>query len=315
MNVTRLISLFIFLYVMGCQEEETIKRAYPVVTTLETTEINSFGAVFNAEITSGNLTDIVEHGFVWSSAKNNPVTLETADLIKLGKPDNQLISIKINSTLEANKEYLVRSYIQTNDKVIYGKIVTFFSLGSLGPTLLDAIPLEARARDTIMLYGKNFSYRVADNKVKFESLESEVLAATDTSLKVVIPDLINAVQPKVTVDIKSNRSTLNKTFMIKAPEITSLSPANPILCDTIYIRGSNFFPVKQGNRVLLGGVEARITEVISREEIRVVAPYSPDKLETVKLISGGFEVNSVTNLNQVVPEVIGEAVLDNFILT
>jgi hypothetical protein len=315
MNVTRLISLFIFLYTLGCSEEETIPRTYPVVNTLETTEITPAGAVFNAEITSGSLTDIIEHGFVWSADKNNPVTLETGDLVKLGKPESQLIAAKINSTLENSKEYLVRSYIQTSDKIIYGKIVKFFSLGSFGPTLLNAFPLEARVRDTVMLYGNNFSYRVADNIVKFENFESKVLDATDTSLKVVVPDMINTVQPIVTLDIKSNRTKLNKIFTIKPPEIYSVSPNVIKLCDTIFIRGHNFFPVKEGNRVLLGGLEARITEVISREVIKVLAPKAAGKLEDIELLSGGFEVNSLINLNQVVPEVIGEAVFENSILT
>lgn len=304
------VGILLFIILFCCQEDKELARPYPVVNTLPITEISKDGAVFNAEIISENLSDIIEHGFVWAADKNAVFNVDNSLLIKLGLPSTTNVSFVVNSTLESNKEYKVRSYLKTKNKIIYGKVVTFFSLGSFGPLLLNANPGEGALGDTIKLIGKNFSFKAEKNIVKFGDIQASVVQSSDTEMKVVIPEDVNSLTPLVSISIDENISKLSKTFTIKGPQIFSVTPENPSLCDTIFIRGSYFVSNPIKNQILFDNKVARIAKA-SITEIQVLALATEGPIKSLKVKSGGLETISSINLTQKLPEVTEDLALSD----
>jgi hypothetical protein len=122
-----LLHSILMLGLSSCQKDEVAERGYPLPRTLDVKEITQTGAKFSATIISGNPSEVVEYGFVWSELSDRP---------RLGNNDNIDITGSLNSStfssevqnLNSGKVYHVRSFIKTSTLLIYGRVVAFGTL-------------------------------------------------------------------------------------------------------------------------------------------------------------------------------------------
>lgn len=256
-----LISLFIFssYILVNCDEDEVTSRDYPRIKTLPVTEITSEGAKFSADIIFRGKFDVVNYGFVWGTDENP--TKESSDrVIYSDNVQSKSFTEKIETTLQEDVSYFVRSFIETQDFVVYGSNVNFLSLGSGAPKIKSISPLEIGFCDTVYVKGSNFSYLKDQNNLKFGSVRGNIISTSDTLIKTFAPDSINASSLNIELDIQGNRTISEESIEIKKPSIETIHPTSVILGDTITITGKNFTKNNQTNSILING---SIAEVIS----------------------------------------------------
>jgi hypothetical protein len=114
----------LLLLLSGCQTESIEERAYPIVMTLEPELMQGAGVRLFARITSGELQQITEYGFVWGTS----TVLNLTDSEKItfnGSPVEGSYSHDITEGLEFRQNYYVRSYIRWDEIVFYGNMTGF----------------------------------------------------------------------------------------------------------------------------------------------------------------------------------------------
>jgi hypothetical protein len=140
------------------------------MNSLPVTNITDEGATFNADLYSLGTEKITEYGFVWGC--NIDPTIYNDKRILPGIPSEICVfSTEIKTTLTEGLEYTVKPYIITEEHVVYGKPVTFTSLGSLAPEITGFEPDSARWNDTLIIRGKNFSWVSSSNLVRLNQFK------------------------------------------------------------------------------------------------------------------------------------------------
>jgi hypothetical protein len=271
MNKSRLLFLLIFTSIsfLMCNREEVTPREYPVLRTLAVKDITSTGAVFEADVKHLGSQKIIEHGFLWSFSSG--LVLPNVDKAIINEEINKgKFSKEVESTLIEGKEYFVKAFIKTGEFLVYGNVVSFISLGSKGPKILDVKPLSGTIGDTVMIRGANFSFKEDQNIVQFEDKISRIIYTSDTLLKIIVPGL-SIVNNKVSVSTVGNKTVYNDNFKLSSPVITQVLPFSAAIDDTITIKGSNFSFDLIGNVVEFGGVKSKVVES-NKNNLRVIIP-------------------------------------------
>ncbi|MEO7988418.1 MAG: IPT/TIG domain-containing protein [Chryseolinea sp.] len=237
-------TFFLIAILISCIDEEEIDRDYPTIVTNPVLEIAPSGATFSGKIESSSLNEISEYGFVWG--QDDKLLPENSFSLKFGKPLANIITTKIKSSLVAQKIYYARFYIKTDDKTIYGNLVTFKSLGSEGPIITALSAASGVLGDTVVIRGRNFVAQEEKNVVKFGLMEVPILSLTDTAIVVIVPeDLpLDSEHVNVSVSIEGNVANSPEPFTLLLgeiiPIITSVYPHEIKACDTVLIVGKNF---------------------------------------------------------------------------
>ena len=128
-------SLALFLVattLMRCNVHEVTPREYPRMRTLDVTNISSSGATFTGDVIHAGNEDIVEYGFSWTD-NDSTVNRVFETKIITGPFTTGTFSSEITSTLQKNITYYLRAFARTENYIVYGKKVSFVSLGSKGP--------------------------------------------------------------------------------------------------------------------------------------------------------------------------------------
>lgn len=222
-----------------CSKENEEEREYPRVNTLEVKEISQNGATFEANIYAEGSEGIIDHGFVWGT-NDVFLSVENSDRISLGAFSGiGKYDVQIQSTLQLEKKYFVRSFVRTLNHTVYGSVVSFISLGSKGPQIIDFDPKTATSCDTLKIQGRYFSHISTNNKVYFGDIAATVIQSSDSLLKVIVPD-VRCDQPvKIKVTEYGNTSTSNNSFSYLKPEISGIYPLSGTFNDTITVTGIN----------------------------------------------------------------------------
>ena len=188
----RVIHLCLILLIIGllssCNKEEFATKEYPRLNTLKVTGINESGAVFNAEVISGDLTEIKKYGFLWSFY-NDPIFAYADTAIASGKIENGLFSEQISNSLLKDRTYYVRSFAVTDNLIIYGTTLSFKSLGCKAPIITDFYPRQVQNEtlDTITIMGDNFSSLRENIAVYLDGQKVNVIESERTKLRFTIP--------------------------------------------------------------------------------------------------------------------------------
>jgi hypothetical protein len=133
---TFLTTLLVLL--LGCSEVEITPRDYPRLNTLLVTEITSDSVQFNAEFLFQGDFEVIQYGFVWGDNPNP--TRETDNLVIASNSNSETFSRKIQSGLNNSETYYVRSFVETDDYLVYGKNVDFnFGREPIGELIFDTI--------------------------------------------------------------------------------------------------------------------------------------------------------------------------------
>jgi len=278
---------------VSCSKDQEILRAYPLLQTLEVSNISDSGANFKAKI-ENNYHEIIEYGFVWDVSENP--TIEYANKkVFTKKLTNNEFSSEITTTLFKNRKYFVRAYVKTSGYLVYGKNVSFKSLGSGSATLSSFFPKIGTWGDTINIKGKNFSFKKEYNRVIFKDIESRVISNTDTTLTCIVPRNISDKSVPLYVKVLNESVKFQENFNLLSPEIISISPLNATFGDEITIIGKNFSRESFDTHVFFGNVEA--TLISSNENsIKVIVPDNLESSsEPIKVVSNLQEVTYSNN--------------------
>ncbi|MFN7115679.1 MAG: IPT/TIG domain-containing protein [Saprospiraceae bacterium] len=309
-------SLLFFLLIFGCTKEDFEKRDYPRLETNAVTNVSAEGAVFNATIQAAKNTPLIDHGFLWRikirTFGDADIELEPVNAapefnkISLGAKANlENFEAMIDYALLPDTPYLVRSYIQTADHIIYGNTVIFNSKGSkLNPEISDFAPKVGTGGDTVVITGNNFSQVTKENNVFFDTYTSRIIKANRTSITCIVPLNILATNVKISV------STLNKPpvftkedFILAKPSITGFAPQQGTYRDIITIKGSGFSGTLPINIVKFGDAQAEVinasfTELVVRVPDAINVPAAP-----IQVTVFGRTVLTPTNFTLYPPEI------------
>jgi hypothetical protein len=260
------------LLLVGCQKEEIVDRDYPRIRTAKVDEITEKGARFNAVVLSGNLESVTEYGFVWGTLDN--LALDNSEKIVVKDlPDNSGFSCDITFALEAMRKYYVRAYVKAGDKVIYGDVVQFMSLGSQAPQIDDYFPKSGVWGDTITITGTNFSYQNLHMVVYVGDHIAKVVNSTNTEIRILVPESLEKKYAEVYVEILGNRSDANELFHLDSPGwIASINRTNATWGDTLTLSGN--FPYETHQlKILIENIEVPIISGL-QNSLKAVIPSS-----------------------------------------
>jgi hypothetical protein len=245
--------LSVILLMNRCEDEKPVPRDYPRLNTFPVTNISDSGALFTGEIYSVGIEDILEYGFVWG--KTEHLLYEYSDKVILGTQQGTgTFSAFINSALVNGVTYWVRPYAKTSEHIVYGKALSFTSLGSLAPLITRFFPDSAAWGDTITIIGKRFSWIADKNIVKLNDKVCPVGSSTDTSVTVQVPTSINIKESLLSVTLEGNSSSYPvRKFRLIMPELTDFNPKQGRWGDTVLITGKSLMTSSyQGNSVKMG---------------------------------------------------------------
>jgi hypothetical protein len=275
-----------------CKKDNQTPRSYPRLRNTMVSDITDKGAGFAADLYSMGTEKIIEHGFVWGTTDPN---IHYSDRIQLGPCDTPgIYSAYIVSTLKKDIKYIVKSYVQTADHVVYGVPADFKSLGSSAPILYSFEPHSAEWLDTIAIKGKNLSNVPAENIVKLNQTLCETYKSTDTTLLIVINSELKDLKSVLSVELAGNTSVLTRdTFRLIPPVVTDFNPKLASWGDTLYItgRGLKSFTFKSSNFIKLGTFLCIVLKVYNNNSLSVLIPYEINTINSnLSVLINGFNL-------------------------
>jgi hypothetical protein len=274
-----LLSISSFILLKSCEKD---KYQHPVVHTGEVTDITPEGAMFHGRITEMGSEEIVDHGFVWGTAKEP--NLDNSIKILLGKAENTEFQKYLDNSLQKGRTYYMRSFVTDNNgTTYYGRIVSFNSLGSLAPEILSIYPMSGVWRDTITIKGKRLGESAEFVKVMIDNIESQIILHSQDSLKFIVPDELLIAEAHVNVIVAGNSAEFEDKFYIKEPEIHSLSQDYISRGDTIVLNGLGFHPNISHNKLLVGDKELQVFQASSNELAIIHTDYMDHGEYTLRL--------------------------------
>ena len=241
----RLFTNFIFILFSlsifnGCEKEKSRAREYPRLKTLAVTDINENSATFNAEVYFKGNEEIIDHGFVWGNQMELDINSDNRIFLGLLRSAD-VFAAKITTTLEENKPYYVRAFVKTEEHVVYGPEVSFTSLGSGAPEITGFEPAIGKWMDTILISGRNFSWKEISNQVSLNNIQCPVLFSTDTTIHLLVSPWTTEEKNIFSVTLAGNRFDFTKdTFRLLKPAVSDFFPKKVRWGDTVYVTGRHF---------------------------------------------------------------------------
>jgi hypothetical protein len=297
--------IFTICILSTCKREKEPTLDYPLVNTLDVVNITEQGATFRADLSSAGNETIINHGFVWGISPDN-LSLESNDRISLGVYSGKgIFETEIKTTLEAKKKYYVRSFVKTQNHIVYGIVVSFVSLGSDAPIIYGFEPKVAQWGDTIVINGKNFSWLSTSNVVYFGSTKATQFAenkkSTDSTLVVLVPNEIIQDKCILSIDLAGNRNyfkpdTLNLFF----PRIIDFYPKTATWNDTITLVG-NFLKSSYNYNVLFNQTSCKLVS-LSEEQCKIIVPNNLQTYSSnISFSIFSYKFSTQTNFNLLPP--------------
>jgi hypothetical protein len=302
--------IFILLYLAAvfmlsnCEDDSPRPRSYPRINTMPVSEITANGAVFTAELYSLGTEVILNYGFVWAASEPN---IKSSNKILLG-PRNEtgIFSAAIVTNLQKDKEYTVKSFVQTADHIVYGIPVKFKSLGSGAPQVTGFKPSSAAWEDTLIVSGRNFSWVAGDNIVKLNNTICPALSSTDTTLKVLVSYELPDLKSVLSVTLSGNTGVFTKdTFRLIPPVLKDFNPKQARWGDTLILSGKGLstFSYKSSNSVKLGPYLCILLNILNDSSIAVKIPYEINTIASdLSLLINGFTLPGNQSFQLKAPE-------------
>lgn len=121
----RFITGLMIFFASSCQPDREVERDYPILTT-GVTDI-SMNSVNLQGLIEGDLNDISETGFVWSTS--TVLDLNNGEkFIRIGIPDQDRFTHLTDPSLLAGTQYYARAFIRSGELIIFGNMISFTTL-------------------------------------------------------------------------------------------------------------------------------------------------------------------------------------------
>jgi hypothetical protein len=116
----------IVIFLISCDKQIDTKE-FPVILTLNPTDIDSTGATFNGRLIKAGTNETTSYGFIWSLEEPN---LDNSYKIITGSeiPEG-VFTARVNFSLSRGFEYKIKVFATYNDKTVYGNTVKIISKG------------------------------------------------------------------------------------------------------------------------------------------------------------------------------------------
>jgi len=253
--------LLVIALLTTCKKEEVATKEYPRLNTLEVTEISETGATFNAEVISGDLSQIKKCGFVWSLG-NDP-NLENSDVTIIGgKIENGSFRDQVSNSMIKDQNYFVRPFIVTDKYTVYGKVLSFKSLGCKAPSIKDFYPKQGNDLDTISIIGDNFSSFNMNNTVFLDDQNVKVIQSEKTKLKIVLPANDRTGNFRIRIIVANLETESADLLKIKGVTIFSVEPKRGLIGKSIIsITGEQFSLENDKNILTINGIRIELLTV------------------------------------------------------
>lgn len=185
----------ISLLLVSCTKDaELVSKQYPVIQTQDVSNIDSNGATFNGEFIDTGNSLITEYGFVLGISEPS---IENSDtLIVTSNATNGVFSKTISENIAGNINYYVKAFAKTDNHVVYGNNITFYSQGSkLNPWDLILQP---------NIYAWGGPHATSNNTLGFILFQSEEFFSYNPKT--------NTVEKKQNIPINGNTGTYYASF-------------------------------------------------------------------------------------------------------
>lgn len=207
-KITFLFSLIILI--SSCKKESD----FPLIIAGEVTDINSTGAVFNANVTNTGKGGIIEYGFVWGR-KGIP-GIDSSKIVIDEPLSAGVISVKITNDLATGVDYFVRAFAKNQDYTTFSNVVSFNSKGSSSPVINDFTPDHGTAGTLVTITGENFSSSIYNNTVLFGKTRTSVESADKNKLVVKIGQYVLTSGPvTINVFVAGHSTQSDRTFLLE----------------------------------------------------------------------------------------------------
>ena len=172
------------------------------------------------------------------------------------------------------------------------------------PTIESISPIKGRAGDVVTINGVNYSTTIADNIVKFNGTNAEVVTATATKLTVKAPT--KGSTGAISVKVKNSEVAPGPVFSyIGAATFTSFAPAAAKVGDTIIITGTNFSTTLADNVVHFSGPQNNVftgTVIAATEtQLKVTVPQGAVTGKIYLTVNNGLKLTSATDFTLITP--------------
>jgi hypothetical protein len=172
------------------------------------------------------------------------------------------------------------------------------------PTIESISPIKGRAGDVVTINGVNYSTTIADNIVKFNGTNAEVVSATATKLTVKAPT--QGTTGAISVKVKNSDIATGPTFSyIQAATFTSFAPSAAKAGDTITISGTNFSTTLADNVVHFTGPQNNVFTgtviAATATQLKVTVPQGAVTGKIYLTVNSGLKLTSATDFTLVVP--------------
>lgn len=163
------------------------------------------------------------------------------------------------------------STVSVTVEVLNQKAVSAENFVLTSPVIKTFAPARATFGETITLSGSGFSSVVHENRVHFNEYAAEIVEASPTALKVVVPPGLNSKASRLSVEVNLRKSYAADSFRLSLPVIRSISVSGGVRGATVTIVGESFSPHLGGNRVFFEDNLAS-QHAANGSEIRVTVP-------------------------------------------
>lgn len=274
--------LIITCFFSGCKDDEMKTNDFPFVLTKPVSEIDADGATFTATVIFSGKDNVTDYGFIWSNGSAE------FKISLINKSDLKEFKIRIKSGLVLNQTYSCKAYIVTTKNLVYGNKVSFKSLSSIPPQILDFNPKEGFDGDTVHLKGRYFSHIKEYNKVLVNNIQASIISSNDSTITFIMPSQSFVGKVDIAVEISSMRTIAESKYNILGPEILSISSLSEFSGSQVTLTGKNFFRDGSSLSVLFGNYNAEIISVFPTK-IVVRVPIPKDNL----LVSNNLNIKLI----------------------
>ncbi len=217
----------------ACEKEETA----PKVQTVSAVATSSTQFEAKASLIERGTLEIIDYGFIYS----------TWEYCLMGQCEPQAHSIegKISGSFSAtmpysssNNQYFVRAYVTNSKGTVYGDIVSF---QAIQPTVSTIEPLVASVGDIVVIKGENFSTTISEISVRFNYTDAQVLSASNTEIRVKVPDLNSYSFSSINISINIGVRYFTIQNFKLVPKFFDFSPKNGTWGTIIIVNTEGFY--------------------------------------------------------------------------
>ncbi|MEQ8646191.1 MAG: IPT/TIG domain-containing protein [Cyclobacteriaceae bacterium] len=197
--------------------------------------------------------------------------------------------------------YKVRAFVETENYLVYGEEVSFFSLGSKVHEITNYHPTTISYGDTLTIEGKRFSGNTENYDIKIGSFKANVLNASDTIIKVKVPLEKLDLESTLSVSIFGNNVLGSEALKLKPMSFENIEPKSAKSYDTLKLTG-HFGYLPDHTEVNFGDHQSELISLSDSLILSVVPPgiEEGDQIE----VKVGLQSNISSDFLYLKPKVI-----------